>query len=266
VHRRCLPGDAGPQPGDPAAACSRRALAAPAGVERRGGAAEASAGAAVGQGHHDQRLECGAELRRGSRADGVSCALASDSEASGRLRVAERWGAGGDSSKTELLRAVQVGLVTSPAPSRRRQPDDSQVVHSSARIPQVSPVHLPANVIMYLATREEFLQHVREQRIEGELRERYIPITGHKVAANEFRAWQITLQCVGNELQFKATPRELGLAIEYRIHTAHQPVWMSLYSISLTNAQQHLAAADASVMLSASATQVWQGEYWPMPG
>jgi hypothetical protein len=38
VHRRCLPGDAGPPPGDPAAPCSRRAGSAPAGVERRGGA------------------------------------------------------------------------------------------------------------------------------------------------------------------------------------------------------------------------------------
>ena len=46
VHRRCLPGDAGPQPGDPAVACGRRAGAAPAGVECRGGAAEAAAGAA----------------------------------------------------------------------------------------------------------------------------------------------------------------------------------------------------------------------------
>jgi len=46
VHRRCLPGDAGTQPGDPQAPCGRWAGAAPAGAERRGGAAEAAAGAA----------------------------------------------------------------------------------------------------------------------------------------------------------------------------------------------------------------------------
>ena len=57
-------------------------------------------------------------------------------------------------------------------------------------------------MIIYLATREVFLQHVREQRIEEEVRERYIAITGHKVAANEFRAWQTSLQCVGHVLQF----------------------------------------------------------------
>jgi DUF2075 family protein len=73
-------------------------------------------------------------------------------------------------------------------------------------------------VIIYLETREEFLKHVREQRIEVEVRERYIAITGHKVAANEFRAWQNSLQCVGNVLQFEAIPRELGVAIEYSIH------------------------------------------------
>ena len=73
-------------------------------------------------------------------------------------------------------------------------------------------------MIIYLATREVFLQHVREQRIEEEVRERYIAITGHKVAATEFRAWQNSLQCVGNVLQFKEIPPELGVAIEYRIH------------------------------------------------
>jgi uncharacterized protein len=73
-------------------------------------------------------------------------------------------------------------------------------------------------VIIYLETREVFLEHVRGQRIEEEVRERYIATTGHKVAANEFRAWQNSLQCVGNVLQFDAIPRELGVAIEYRIH------------------------------------------------
>ncbi|MCP9835472.1 MULTISPECIES: DUF2075 domain-containing protein [unclassified Cyanobium] len=73
-------------------------------------------------------------------------------------------------------------------------------------------------MIIYLATREEFLQHVREQRIEEEVRRCYLERTGHKVAANEFRAWQNSLQCVGNVLQFEAIPKELGVAIEYRIH------------------------------------------------
>jgi DUF2075 family protein len=73
-------------------------------------------------------------------------------------------------------------------------------------------------MIIYLATREVFLKHVREQRIEEEVRERYISVTGHKVAANEFRAWQNSLQCVGNVLQFESIPRELGVAIEYKIH------------------------------------------------
>ncbi|MBM5818283.1 MAG: HNH endonuclease, partial [Cyanobacteria bacterium K_Offshore_surface_m2_239] len=41
VHRRCLPGHAGPQPGDPAASWGRRAGAAPARVECGGRAAEA---------------------------------------------------------------------------------------------------------------------------------------------------------------------------------------------------------------------------------
>ena len=73
-------------------------------------------------------------------------------------------------------------------------------------------------MIIYLATREEFLQQVLEQRIEEVVRQCYVERTGHKVAANEFRAWQNSLQCVGNVLQFEAIPKELGVAIEYKIH------------------------------------------------
>ena len=68
---------------------------APAGMERGGGAAEAAAGGVQRPGRHDQRLECGVELRGDSGANGVSCALASDSNAGGGLRGAAGWGAGG---------------------------------------------------------------------------------------------------------------------------------------------------------------------------
>ncbi len=91
-------------------------------------------------------------------------------------------------------------------------------------------------MIIYLATREVFLQHVREQRIEEEVRERYIAITGHKVAANEFRAWQNSLQCVGNVLQFEAIPRELGVAIEYRIHNTAKRIDLLLSGHNATGA------------------------------
>ena len=104
LHRRRLPGERGPQAGDPESARDRRAGAAPAGVERRGGATEAAAGAAQCPGRVDQWLECGAELRRGGGADGVSCTLASDSEARRGLRAAAGWGAGGDCGASDLLR------------------------------------------------------------------------------------------------------------------------------------------------------------------
>ena len=93
-------------------------------------------------------------------------------------------------------------------------PDTSTgaTIWNGAALQSVGPV------IIYLATREEFLQHVREQRIEEVVRDRYIAVTGHRVAASEFRAWQNSLQCVGNVLQFDVVPKELGVAIEYRIH------------------------------------------------
>lgn len=60
-------------------------------MKRRGGAAEAAAGAAAYPGRNDQRLgwfaqrKRGAELRRSGRSDGDSCALAPDSKAGGGL-------------------------------------------------------------------------------------------------------------------------------------------------------------------------------------
>ena len=79
-----------------------RAGAAPAGVERRGGAAEAAAGAAECPGRHDQRLgwfaqrKRGAELRGCCGADGVSFALAPDYSAGGGLRESAGRSARGD--------------------------------------------------------------------------------------------------------------------------------------------------------------------------
>ena len=79
-------------------------------------------------------------------------------------------------------------------------------------------------MIIYLASREVFLQHVLEQRIEEEVRKCYLERTGHKVAPKEFRAWKNSLQCVGNVLQLPAIPRELGVAIEYRIHNTSKRI------------------------------------------
>ena len=44
-----------------------------------------------------------------------------------------------------------------------------------------------ASVTIYLA-REELLEHMREQRIGKEARERYDATKSHKVADNKFRA------------------------------------------------------------------------------
>jgi len=52
-------------------------------------------------------------------------------------------------------------------------------------------------VIIYLATREDFLKHVREQRIEEEVRDRHIAMKGHRcitMSNNSAMAYaQITL-------------------------------------------------------------------------
>jgi hypothetical protein len=83
---------------------------------------------------------------------------------------------------------------------------------------------------------------VREQRIEEEVRERYIAMTGHsKVPVSEFRAWKNSLQCVGHVLQFEAIPRELGVASEYRIHNTAKRIDLLLSA--------HNAAGDPAAVI-----------------
>lgn len=119
VHRRCLPGDARPQPGDSSAACTRWAGATPAGVECGGGTTEKAARAAQRPVRLDQRLECRAELSRGGGAERVSCALASDPEASGGLHGASGRGAGRE------------GLEVTPTSQALTQHPHSNIIHTN---------------------------------------------------------------------------------------------------------------------------------------
>lgn len=45
-------------------------------------------------------------------------------------------------------------------------------------------------MIIYLETREVFLEHVRLNRIEDEVGERYKLITGRRVGSSEIRSWR----------------------------------------------------------------------------
>jgi hypothetical protein len=73
-------------------------------------------------------------------------------------------------------------------------------------------------MIIYLETREIFLEHVRRNRIEEEVGERLKAIAGRRVGPAEERAWRNSLIYVSQFLQHPHIPEGLGVAIEYQIH------------------------------------------------
>ena len=73
-------------------------------------------------------------------------------------------------------------------------------------------------MIIYLETREIFLEHVRRNRIEEEVAERLKAIAGKRVGPSEERAWRNSLIYVSQFLQHPQIPEGLGVAIEYQIH------------------------------------------------
>jgi hypothetical protein len=73
-------------------------------------------------------------------------------------------------------------------------------------------------MIIYLETREIFLEHVRCNRIEEEVAERLKALAGRRVGPSEERAWRNSLIYVSQFLQHPQIPEGLGVAIEYQIH------------------------------------------------
>jgi hypothetical protein len=73
-------------------------------------------------------------------------------------------------------------------------------------------------MIIYLETREVFLEHVRRNRIEEEVGERLKAIAGRRVSPAEVRAWRNSFQYVSQFLLDPQIPAALGVAIEYQIH------------------------------------------------
>ena len=94
-------------------------------------------------------------------------------------------------------------------------------------------------MIIYLETREVFLEHVRRNRIEDEVGERLKLIAGRRVSPAEARSWRNSLIYVSNILQAPEIPSALGVAIEYQIHNTSRRIDLLLSGRSAD--QRHAA-------------------------
>jgi hypothetical protein len=83
---------------------------------------------------------------------------------------------------------------------------------------------LAVAMIIYLETREVFLEHVRRNRIEEEVGERLKTIAGRRVSPAEVRAWRNSFQYVSQFLLDPQIPAALGVAIEYQIHNTSRRI------------------------------------------
>ena len=72
-------------------------------------------------------------------------------------------------------------------------------------------------MIVYSATRGEFSDDVRSNRIEDRILDRFLSRLGHRPSASEIRSWRNSLQQMHNALDIGEIPDDAGVAIEYRI-------------------------------------------------
>ena len=73
-------------------------------------------------------------------------------------------------------------------------------------------------MIIYQATKEEFLEHVEEDLIEQKIYEQYSTKIG-RTSQSEIASWNHSMQYMYKVLNTNAVPRKAGIAIEYRLPT-----------------------------------------------
>ncbi|MES2939219.1 MAG: DNA/RNA helicase domain-containing protein [Pseudomonadota bacterium] len=72
-------------------------------------------------------------------------------------------------------------------------------------------------MIIYQATKQEFLHHVRHDDIEDVILRHYQSATGSAVARPQMQAWSHSLAQMGNVLDDEEIPGDAGVAIEYQV-------------------------------------------------
>lgn len=72
-------------------------------------------------------------------------------------------------------------------------------------------------MIVYQATKSQFLQHALRQDIEDIVSRQFHSVTGHGVAPAEIQAWKHSLLEMAKVLQDEEIPPDAGVAIEYQL-------------------------------------------------
>jgi hypothetical protein len=72
-------------------------------------------------------------------------------------------------------------------------------------------------MIVYSATKAQFCETVRENRIGQTILDAFRQHLGHNPSPSEAQAFQNSLNFVGNMLQAPSIPADAGVAVEYKI-------------------------------------------------
>lgn len=72
-------------------------------------------------------------------------------------------------------------------------------------------------MIIYQATKREFLHHALREDIEDVVSRHYVHATGHRVGPAEVRAWTSSLMHMAKVLHDDEIPDDAGVAIEYQV-------------------------------------------------
>lgn len=72
-------------------------------------------------------------------------------------------------------------------------------------------------MIIYQATKDQFIQHATRDDIEDVVARHFRSATGHGVSPSEVRAWKESLQEMSKVLQDEEIPGDVGIGIEYQV-------------------------------------------------
>ena len=79
-------------------------------------------------------------------------------------------------------------------------------------------------MIVYQASKQQFLHHVLRDDIEEVMSRQFRAATGHGVGPSELSAWKHSLFEMSRVLQYEEIPDDAGIAIEYQLpQTTRQP-------------------------------------------
>jgi uncharacterized protein len=96
-------------------------------------------------------------------------------------------------------------------------PSSTQLIKLGATVRNTTSFEHLSPMIIYQASKSEFLQHALHDDIEDVMSRHFLSATGHGVGPSEVRSWKNSLMEMAKVLNDDEIPADAGIAIEYQL-------------------------------------------------